>query len=345
MSTATLTIDLDAIAANWRALDAANAGGTAAVVKADAYGLGAARVARRLAREGARSFFVAIAEEGAGLREIVGPEAAIHVFAGHMPGDADMIADCGLVPMINSVEQMIRQAEALPGHAFGIQLDSGMNRLGMEPAEWQAVREIALAQGPRLIMSHLACADEADHPMNAQQLRAFREMTGGLDIPLSLANTGGILLHRDYHFDLARPGIGLYGGAPFTDAQPVVTLDLPVIQCRDLAAGETVGYGNDFTVARPTRIATVSAGYADGILRALGPRTSLYAEDTRCPIAGRISMDLIGVDITDLGHDPAHLRLLGPEQGIDVLADNAGTIGYEILTSLGARYTRRYLGA
>jgi alanine racemase len=207
------------------------------------------------------------------------------------------------------------------------------------------VREIALAQGPRLIMSHLACADEADHPMNAQQLRAFREMTGGLDIPLSLANTGGILLHRDYHFDLARPGIGLYGGAPFTDAQPVVTLDLPVIQCRDLAAGETVGYGNDFTVARPTRIATVSAGYADGILRALGPRTSLYAEDTRCPIAGRISMDLIGVDITDLGHDPAHLRLLGPEQGIDVLADNAGTIGYEILTSLGARYTRRYLGA
>jgi len=345
MSTAPLTVDLDSIAANWRALDAANTAETAAVVKADAYGLGAARVARRLAREGARSFFVAIAEEGAALREVVGPEAAVHVFSGHMPGDADMIADCGLVPMINSVDQMIRHAEALPGHAFGIQLDSGMNRLGMEPAEWQAVREIALAQGPRLIMSHLACADDADHPMNAQQLRAFREMTEGLDIPRSLANTGAILMHPDYHFDLARPGIGLYGGAPFTDAQPVVTLDLPVIQCRDLEAGETVGYGNDFTAARHTRIATVSAGYADGILRGMGPRTSLYAEDTPCPIAGRISMDLIGVDITDLGHDPSSLRLLGPEQGIDVLADNADTIGYEILTSLGARYTRRHIGA
>jgi alanine racemase len=345
MSTAALTIDLDAIAANWRALDAVNTGETAAVVKADAYGLGAARVARRLLREGARSFFVAIAEEGAALREVVGPEAVIHVFSGHMPGDADMIADCDLVPMINSVGQMIRHAEALPGHAFGIQLDSGMNRLGMEPAEWQAVREIALAQGPRLIMSHLACADEPDHAMNARQLRSFHEMTEGLDIPRSLANTGAILLHRDYHFDLARPGIGVYGGAPFTDAQPVVTLDLPVIQCRDLEPGETVGYGNDFTATRPTRIATVAAGYADGILRTMGPRTQLYAEDTPCPIAGRISMDLIGVDITDLGHDPASLRLLGPEQGIDVLAANAGTIGYEILTSLGARYTRRHIGA
>ncbi len=345
MSTATLTIDLDAIAANWRALDAANTGETAAVVKADGYGLGAARVARRLVREGVRSFFVAIAEEGAALRDVVGPEAAIHVFSGHMPGDADMIADCGLVPMINSVDQMIRHAEALPGRAFGIQLDSGMNRLGMEPAEWQAVREIALTQGLQLIMSHLACADEADHAMNAQQLRAFREMTEGLDIPRSLANTGGILMHPDYHFDLARPGIGLYGGAPFTDARPVVTLDLPVIQCRDLEAGETVGYGNDFVAARPTRIATVSAGYADGILRGMGPRTSLYAEETPCPIAGRISMDLIGVDITDLGHDPSSLRLLGPEQGIDVLADNASTISYEILTSLGGRYTRRLVGA
>jgi alanine racemase len=345
MSTGTLTIDLDALAANWRALDAMNTGETAAVVKADAYGLGAARVARSLLREGARSFFVAIAEEGAALREIVGPESSIHVFSGHMPGDADMIADCNLVPMINSVDQMIRHAEALPGHGFGIQLDSGMNRLGMEPAEWQAVREIALAQGPRLIMSHLACADEPDHAMNARQLRSFHEMTEGLDIPRSLANTGAILLHRDYHFDLARPGIGVYGGAPFTDAQPVVTLDLPVIQCRDLEPGETVGYGNDFTATRPTRIATVAAGYADGILRAMGPRTQLYAEDTPCPIAGRISMDLIGVDVTDLGHDPASLRLLGPEQGIDVLAANAGTIGYEILTSLGARYSRRHIGA
>lgn len=344
MSTATLTVDLDAIAANWRALGAMSAAETAAVVKADAYGLGAARVARALARAGARHFFVATAEEGTALREALGPGPVIHVLSGHMAGDADMIADTGLVPMINSVEQMIRHAEALPGHPFGVQLDSGMNRLGMEPAEWAAVRDLALAQSPVLLMSHLACADEPDHPMNARQLACFREMTEGLDIPRSLAATGGILLGESYHFDLARPGIGLYGGLPFEAAHPVVALDIPVIQCRDLAATETVGYGCDFAAARPTRIATVAAGYADGILRAMGPRTRLWAEDTPCPVAGRISMDLTCVDITDLGHDPKTLRLLGTEQTVDTLAHNAGTIGYEILTSLGARYMRRYIG-
>jgi len=345
MSTATLTIDLDALVANWRRLDALNTGETAAVVKADAYGLGMDRVARALARAGARHFFVALAEEGAALREALGQDVSIHVFSGHMPGDADMIGDCSLVPMLNSVEQLIRHLEALPGHPFGIQLDTGMNRLGMEPAEWQAVREIALAQAPVLIMSHLACADEPDHPMNPRQLGLFREMTDGLDIPRSLANTGAILLHSDYHFDLARPGIGVYGGAPFTEARPVLALDIPVIQCRDLEEGESVGYGCDFVARRPSRIATVAAGYGDGILRAMGPRTCLWAEDTPCAITGRISMDLIGVDVTDLGHDPKSLQLLGPHQGIDTLAGNAGTIGYEILTSLGARYTRRHIGA
>lgn len=344
MSTAVLTIDLDAVVANWRALDAMTAGETAAVVKADAYGLGAAKVARSLARAGARHFFVAVAEEGAALRDTLGREHAIYVFSGHMPGDADMIGDMDLIPMINSLDQMIRHVEALPGHPFGIQLDTGMNRLGMEPAEWAAVRQIALAQEPALIMSHLACADEPDHAMNPQQLAAFHEMTDGLDVPRSLANTGAVLLDAAYHFELSRPGIGVYGGRPFENARAVVTLDIPVIQCRDLAAGETVGYANSFTAARDTRIATVAAGYADGILRAMGPKTSLWAEDTPCPIAGRISMDLIGVDITDLKHDPKSLQLLGPHQGIDTLADNAGTIGYEILTSLGARYTRRYIG-
>jgi len=344
MSTAILTIDLDAIVANWRALDAMTAGETAAVVKADAYGLGLSRVARALARAGARTFFVAVAEEGAALREALGPGPTINVFSGHMRGDADMIGDMDLVPMINSLDQLIRHVEALPGHPFGIQLDSGMNRLGMEPAEWSAVRQIAMAQKPRLIMSHLACADERDHAMNPQQLAAFREMTDDIDVPRSLANTGAVLLDEAYHFDLARPGIGVYGGRPFVDARPVVTLDVPVIQCRDLSAGETVGYGNSFSATRDTRIATISGGYADGILRAMGPKTMLWAEDTPCPIAGRISMDLICVDITDLGHDPKTLELLGRHQPIDTLADNADTIGYEILTSLGARYMRRYLG-
>ncbi|MRU14179.1 alanine racemase [Roseovarius sp. A21] len=344
MSTATLTIDLDAIRANWRALDALMTGETAGVVKADAYGLGVGKVARALAREGARSFFVAMAEEGAALRAELGPGPAIHVFSGHMAGDADMIGDCDLIPMINSIDQMIRHVEALPGHAFGVQLDSGMNRLGMEPAEWAAMRDVALEQTPALLMSHLACADEPDHPMNAQQLDAFRAMTAETGVPLSFANTGGILLGPEYHFDLARPGIGLYGGLPFADASPVVTLDIPVIQCRDLAPGETVGYGNSFTAPRQMRVATISAGYADGILRAMGPKTNLWAEDVPCPIAGRISMDLIGVDVTDLGYDPKSLELLGRHNSIDTLADNADTIGYEILTSLGNRYSRRYLG-
>ena len=344
MSTATLTIDLDAIVANWRALDTMTAGETAAVVKADAYGLGAARVARALARAGARTFFVAVAEEGAALRSALGPDPVINVFSGHMAGDTDMLGDMNLVPMINSIDQLIRHVEALPGHSFGIQLDTGMNRLGMEPAEWVAVRDVALEQGPSLLMSHLACADEPEHAMNVAQLQSFIDMTDGLDIPRSLANTGGILLGSEYHFDLSRPGIGTYGGQPFEDAQPVVRIDIPVIQCRSLTPGETVGYGNTFTATRETRIATVSAGYADGIPRAMGPKTQLFAGGMACPVAGRISMDLIGVDITDLGTDPAVLELLGPEQTVDHLADNAGTIGYEILTSLGARHTRRYLG-
>lgn len=344
MSTGTLTIDLDAIVANWRALDAMTASETGAVVKADAYGLGVERVARALARAGVRQFFVASSEEGAALRHALGHGPQIHVLWGHMPGDADMIGDMDLIPMINSMDQMIRHIEALPGRPFGVQLDSGMNRLGMEPAEWAAVRDVALAQDLRLVMSHLACADEPDHAMNTRQLAQFREMTDGMDVPRSLASTGGILLGKAYHFDLTRPGIGLYGGRPFAAARSVVSLEIPVIQSRSLAAGETVGYGNEFTAPRETRIATIAAGYADGILRALGPKASLWDADTPCPIAGRISMDLISVDTTDLGHDPKTLHLLGAQQSIDALADHAGTIGYEILTSLGARYMRRHIG-
>jgi len=342
MSTGQLTIDLDALAENWRALDAMSAVETAAVVKADGYGLGADPVARTLARAGARQFFVAVAEEGAAVRAALGPEPMIAVFSGHMAGDTALIRDHGLTPMLNSVDQVLRHLEALPRHPFGIQLDSGMNRLGMEPAEWAALREPVLQQAPVLIMSHLACADEPDHFMNAKQLRCFREMTDGLDIPRSLAATGGTILGADYHFDLPRPGVGLYGGRPFDDARPVVSLDLPVIQARELAPGETVGYGNTWTAQRPARIATVAAGYADGLPRVMGPNLGLWHGDRRFPIAGRISMDLIGVDITGLEDTPEYLSILGPHQGVDDLADAAGTIGYEILTSLGARYSRGY---
>ncbi|MGB5864113.1 MAG: alanine racemase [Sulfitobacter sp.] len=340
MSTATLTIDLTALADNWRALAKIAGVEAGAVVKADGYGLDAARVGARLAQAGARQFFVAVAEEGVILRRALGKGPTISVFSGHMEGDAAAIAGANLTPLINSVDQMLRHVEALPAHPFGLQLDTGMNRLGMEPAEWSALRDIALAQNPTLIMSHLACADTPDHPMNAAQRAVFEDMTQGLDVPLSLAATGGILLGSDYHYDLVRPGVGLYGGMPFTDARPVVTLDIPVIQVRDVAVGETVGYANAWKATRPSRIATISAGYADGLIRAMGAHAYVHTEGVKVPVIGRVSMDLITVDVTDLPHAPDSVQLIGQHQSVDTVAGFAGTIGYEILTGLGARYSR-----
>ncbi|WP_128516819.1 alanine racemase [Tabrizicola thermarum] len=344
MASGTLTIDLDAIAANWRALDRMSGADvqTAAVVKADAYGLGASRVARALAQAGARRFFVAQAEEGAAVRQALGPGPQIAVLSGHMAGDTEMIHDLDLTPMLNSLEQITRHLESLPGHPFGVQLDTGMNRLGVEMLEWQAVAPILVEAGPELLMSHLACADDPDHPMNAAQLKTFHAMTDGTGLPRSLAATGGILLGPRYHFDLTRPGVGLYGGLPHQAAIPVVTLSLPVIQTREVAVGEAVGYGCTWVAERPSVIATVAGGYADGLLRSLSGQAQLWDGDTPCPLVGRVSMDLITVDVTDLPEVPRALDILGPNQGVDALADMAGSIGYEILTALGPRYTRRY---
>lgn len=346
MANATLSIDLDAVAANWRALDALSDPGTqtAAVVKANAYGLGAARVARALARAGARRFFVAIAEEGAIIREALGPGPQIAVLTGHMDGDTGLLRDFDLTPMLNSIEQITRQLESLPGHPFGVQLDTGMNRLGMKSGEWQAVASILLDAGPELIMSHLACADEPDHPMNAAQLAEFHAMTDGTGVPRSFAATGGILLGPAYHFDLTRPGIGLYGCKPYDHGYPAVTLSLPVVQVHDLAPGETVGYGGTWAAETPTRIATLSSGYADGLMRSLSNNATLWHGDTPCPLVGRVSMDLVTVDISHLPEDPVALDIIGPHQSADDLADLAGTIGYEMMTSLSPRYRRSYVG-
>jgi alanine racemase len=344
MATGTLTIDLDAVTANWRALDRHSGPGvqTAAVVKADAYGLGVTRVVRALASTGARRFFVATAEEGAAVRQALGPGPQIAVLSGHMAGDTEMIHDLDLTPMLNSLEQITRHLESLPGHPFGVQLDTGMNRLGVEMLEWQAVAPILVDAGPELLMSHLACADEPDHPLNEVQLKAFHQMTDGTGLPRSLAATGGILLGPRYHFDLTRPGVGLYGGRPHDAALPVVTLTLPVIQTREVDVGEAVGYGCTWVADRPSTIATVAGGYADGLPRTLSGKAQLWDGDTPCPLVGRVSMDLITVDITDLPEVPRELEILGPNQTIDALADVAGTIGYELLTALGSRYTRRY---
>lgn len=337
-----LVIDIGAIQANWKAL-AARAGSArpGAVVKADGYGLGAGRVAPALYQAGARDFFVALAGEGRAIRPHLAADARIFVLSGHMEG-ADLT---GLVPVLNSPEQFFRDRALRPGGPFAIQLDTGMNRLGIEAPEWAAIRAEVLAAGPELVMSHLACADEPAHPANAQQLAAFRAMTEGVSAPRSLAATGGILLGPDYHFDLVRPGVGMYGAEPFTGAQPVVTLSLPVVQTRDVGAGESVGYGYSWTAARPSRVATVAAGYADGLHRVLGRegRLQLWAGDHACPVIGRISMDLITVDVTDLPEVPPALEILNARQGVDALAALGGTIGYEILTSLGRRYERTYL--
>lgn len=342
-----LTIDLAALAANWTALARQAPGARpGAVVKADAYGLGAALVAPALYAAGARDFFVALASEGRALRPHLGSDARIFVLSGHMEGQG---LD-GLIPVLNGPEQFFRDRALRPRGDFAIQLDSGMNRLGFEPPEWAAIRSEALAAptlqgtGPALVMSHLMCADEPGHPANAAQLRAFRQMTDGIAAPRSLAATGGILLGAEYHFDLTRPGIGLYGGQPHVGARPVVQLSLDVIQTRSVAVGEAVGYGCTWTASRPSRIATVAAGYADGLLRALsGKNVPLWAGDRSVPMVGRVSMDLITVDVTDLPEVPQTLEILNARQGVDDLAALAGTISYEILTSLGPRYERRYL--
>lgn len=348
MTAATLTIHLDAIAANWRALDAQSGPEveTAAVIKADAYGLGVSEVAKPLFDAGVRSFFVATAEEGVKLYATVGARAKIYVFSGQMASDKEIYYDFPLFPMLNSVDQVKRYLASDNQAGFGLQLDTGMNRLGMEADELTASLTLLGDRKPELVMSHLACSDEPDHPLNASQLTEFHRMTDGHGWRRSLAATGGILLGPDYHFDLCRPGVGLYGGAPFEDAKPVVTLSIPVIQTRTVQAGETVGYGSHWTAGHSVRVATLAAGYADGILRTMGNNPPvLYAGETPCPLIGRVSMDLLTVDVTGLETVPDSLELLNQYQTVDDLADAAGTIGYEILTSLGARYNRRYSGA
>jgi alanine racemase len=349
MARAVLTIDLDAVAANWRALDALTPPGveTAAVVKADGYGLGAGPVARRLNSEGARTFFTALAEEAAVVREALGDGPSIHFFSGLLPGDSDLCRSHDLIPCLNSAPQVAEFVEKLTGRPCALQVDSGMNRLGMEADEAAGAADLIARAAPGLVMSHLACADEPDHPMNAAQAETFERIAATLPAARrSLSATGGILLGPRWRHDLTRPGIGLYGGAPFANALPVVTLSLPVIQVRDVAPGECVGYGAAWTATRPSRVATLDAGYADGLIRAMGAGgVQLYAGDAACPLVGRVSMDLITVDVTDLAHVPAHLDILNARQTVDDLAQAARTIGYEILTGLGGRYHRVYKGA
>ncbi|MDX5368389.1 MAG: alanine racemase [Alphaproteobacteria bacterium] len=351
-----LTIDLDALAENWRSLAAkAPHAECGATVKADAYGLGIARVAPALWAAGCRTFFVAHLDEGIALRAIL-PEATIHVFNGRRAEtDAEFVLH-RLRPVLNTLEDLDAWAalagtrdEVLPAT---LHVDTGMSRLGLDRRETARLidaPEIARAAHVTAVMSHLARAEDADDPMNAEQLARFEAVRAVLPgVAGSLANTGGVLLGPAYQQDLMRPGIGLYGGEPFVEAEPVVTLGARILQVREIGAGETVGYGATWTAARPSRIATVACGYADGYIRAAGNRAHGRLAGRDVPMVGRVSMDLITFDVTDAPPEDAHpgalIEMFGPGVRIDRAADAAGTIAYEFLTRLGTRFERVYTG-
>jgi alanine racemase len=356
---AVLEIDLAAIVANWRRLAAELNPGTqcAAVVKANAYGLGVARVAPRLAAAGCTLFFVATIDEGLALRRLL-PGVEIAVFDGLLPGTAREFRDARLIPVLNDLDQIAlwRKSEATRALPAMIHIDTGMSRLGLSPPELRRLAEASdLLEGLtlRAIISHLACADDAAHLMNAQQLTLFRLTLADLPrAPASLAASAGIFLGSDYHFDMVRPGAALYGINP-TPPHPnrmaqVIRLKSRILQVRDVDSGITVGYGAAHRMERAGRIATVAVGYADGWLRSSSHRGTAGIAGARVPIIGRISMDLMTLDVTEI--DPALARpgafvdLIDETHGVDEIATTAGTIGYEILTSLGARYHRIYRG-
>jgi len=353
--TALLRIDLSAIAENWRALAARAApGAVAGVVKANAYGLGAARVAPALHAAGCRHFFVAHLSEGMALRAALGAGPMIAVLNGFAPG-ADQ--DAALVPVLNSLGDVLAHAAARrsAGRAQPalLHLDTGMARLGLDAGEQaQLAADHSLLAGLDLlyVMSHLACADEPDHPLNAEQGARFARACARLPkLPRSFANSSGLFLGSDYASDLARPGCALYGINPTPGAanpmRQVVRLEAPILQIRDIPSGASVGYGASFVAARPSRIATIAVGYADGYLRCLSGQGVAAYRDMILPMVGRVSMDLITLDVTDApGITPGDTVQLigGAAPSPDDLAARAGTIGYEILTSLGDRYRRAY---
>jgi len=345
MPTARLDIDLSALAANFRTLQACQPRAEIApVVKADAYGLGAERIAARLIHEGAKTLFVARREEGVRLRATIGAGPVIYVLDGL--DDPAVFATHDLRPVLNSPAQVALWAQAGDLKA-ALHIDTGMNRLGVRPDELAGLPE---TPDFSLIMSHLACADDPRHPMNAAQLEVFRAAVASLPAaPLSLANSAGAFLGPDHGFDMVRPGISLYGGGPFSaphpQIQPVATLYARVLQVRDLKANETVGYGATFTAPRDMRLATVGLGYADGLLRSFARQGHAVVKGEKRPLTGRVSMDAFSMDISglDITIDD-WVELFGAQQSVDEVAAASGTIAYEWLTRIGPRVERRYIG-
>lgn len=366
-----LTIDLDAVAANYRTMVEKSGRATcAAVVKADAYGLGAERIVPTLAEQGCDTFFVAFADEGIAVRKMA-PRATIYVLNGIHEQSVATVAEAGLFPVLCSLEQIDLWANYWKAHGSrrpcALQVDTGMNRLGLTLDEALAFRERNMAEHlvtPILVMSHLACADDPVHPKNSQQLDSFQRVATAFgDVDSSLANSAATLTGGDLLFDVTRPGIALYGGEALNDTpnpmQVVATLEARIAQIRHAKKGETVSYGATQTLERDTKIAITSVGYADGYPRAGSARgTPLrdaleagaygFVADRKVPLLGRVTMDLCMFDVTDVSDEALStgwIELFGKNIALDTAARAAGTIGYELLTSLGNRYERQYHGS
>lgn len=341
---ARLIVDLNALSANFHTLARIGGAPVHPVVKADAYGLGAAAIARKLMTEGAEAFFVARLSEGEALRQTLGSRPAIYVLDGCGPNDVLRLQAAQLRPVLGSLDQ-VRRWLASDGGPSALQIDTGMNRLGIRP-------EDAPDPFPGLVMvlSHLACADDPFDAMNAAQRSAFELVSRRYpDAVRSFANAGGCFLGDDYAFDVLRPGISLYGGGPEgrpdDRLRPVAAFRAEVLQLRDVPTGETIGYARGFLAEEPRTIAVVGAGYADGVLRSYSPNGRVYVAGETRPILGRISMDLTAVDVTGLPVKTGDLvEFFGPHHPIDDAALDAGTIAYELLTSINVRVPRVYVG-
>jgi alanine racemase len=363
---AVLTIDLAALRANWARLnEVSGRAECAGVVKADAYGLGLAPIAKALTSEGCKTFFVATVEEGRAAREVQ-PGATIYVLDGLLPGAESYYAGFDLRPALSSLAEVRDWAAFARARgrrlAAALHIDTGMNRLGMPQGEVEqlaAEPNLLSAFETTLVMSHLACADDPDNPMNERQRERFNVLRAKLpSAPASLSNSGGAFLGPAFHFDVVRPGIALYGGRAHegkpNPMRTVVRLAARILQVHELAPGATIGYGAIFKVQRPSRIATIACGYADGFLRALSVATGEagpvgFIGDYPVPIVGRVSMDFITVDVTDvpekLTRRGGWVEVMGSRVTVDDLTDRAGTIGYELLSRLGPRVHRIYEGA
>ena len=363
-ATGVLTVNLSAIAANWRKLESRGVPAECgAVVKADAYGCGTGPVTRALAAAGCKTFFVATLDEARRAREAA-PQAAIYVLDGFFPGTGDIFAALDCRPVIGDLGELaewdaFRRTSGHQGEA-AIHIDTGMNRLGISLSEAQALapRTAQPHHGFALVMSHLACAEDINHPLNGRQAAAFREVARQFSgVPASLSNSSGIFLGQQFQFDLLRPGAALYGVNPTPEAdnpmQQVAGVKARIVRTRDVEKGDTVGYGATWTARRPTRLAIAAAGGAGGDFGAAGGVDGVRAAEAivggaRCPLAGRISMDLLAIDVTDVATPVRRgqwATLLGDGITVDELALRFGTIGYEVLTSLGDRYQRQYIGA